>query len=124
MKATFIETRAFTQAVRKALSEREYSKIQSDLMERPHLGTPIPGCGGIAKFRWEDPRRGKGKRGGIRIIYLHIPIVSRFYLLDLYDKDAKEDLNPDEKKVLSQLALKLKSMARAEWERRKDHERG
>lgn len=71
----------------------------------------MPGCGGLRKLRTPDPQRGKGKRGGTRLIYLYIPAARRFYLLDIYGKDEKDDLSADEKKVLQNLAKVLKAEA-------------
>jgi hypothetical protein len=64
----------------------------------------MPGCGGLRKLRIADPKRGKGKRGGARLIYLHIPLIEHFLLIDIYGKDEQEDLSVGEKKILKQLA--------------------
>lgn len=48
-------------------------------------------------------------RGGARIIYLYVPIASRFYMLDVYGKDEKDDLSSMEKRFLRRLANRLKS---------------
>lgn len=71
----------------------------------------MKGCGGLRKIRTADPKRGKGKRGGARVIYLHVPDARRFYMLDIYDKDEKADLSADEKKQLRNLAERLWSEA-------------
>ena len=68
----------------------------------------MPGCGGLRKLRWSDPRRGKGKRSGLRVIYLNLPEHSRFILVDVYDKDDQEDLSSAERQILAGLARKLK----------------
>ena len=57
-------------------------------------------------MRWAA--KGKGKRGGARIIYLYVVIAARIYLLRCYLKNAKTDLTPDEKKKLRQIAAHLK----------------
>ncbi len=57
------------------------------------------------------------KRGGARVIYLHVPMAKRFYLLDIYGKDEKDDLSNDEKKQLRKLAEQLKCEAIAAYER-------
>jgi hypothetical protein len=64
----------------------------------------MPGCGGLRKLRMADPRRGKGKRGGARVIYLHVAEANVIYLMDIYGKDEREDLTADQKKVLKRLA--------------------
>ena len=58
------------------------------------------GAGGLRKLRWSDARGGKGKRGGLRVIYYHFVEDAQVWLLTLYDKDEAEDLSSDEKKVL------------------------
>jgi hypothetical protein len=64
----------------------------------------MPGCGGLRKLRIADPKRQKGKRGGARVIYLHIPEAEQFLMLDIYGKGEKDDLTPVEKKDLRELA--------------------
>lgn len=76
------------------------------LINRPEAGNLIPGSGGVRKMRWAA--KGKGKRGGARIIYLYVVIAARIYLLRCYSKNAKTDLTPDEKKKLRQIAAHLK----------------
>jgi len=60
----------------------------------------MPGTGGFRKLRWPDPRRGKGRRGGLRIIYYHFPDDEMIWLMTIYDKDEAADLSPREKKAL------------------------
>jgi len=117
MKATFVETTEFTRAVADFLPDEAYAKLQQRLMVNPDEGKVMPGCGGLRKVRTADPKRGKGKRGGARVIYLHVPTAKRFYLLDIYGKDEKEDLSAAEKKQLRQLAEQLKKEAIASYER-------
>lgn len=78
------------------------------LISRPNAGDVIPGSGGARKLRWAA--KGKGKRGGARIIYLYVVIASRVYLLRCYAKNVRTDLTPDEKKALRQLAAHLKGL--------------
>jgi len=60
----------------------------------------MPGCGGFRKMRWADVRRGKGRRGGLRIIYYHFRSDSQVWLMTLYDKDEASDLTAKEKRAL------------------------
>jgi hypothetical protein len=78
----------------------------------PEAGDVIEGTGGLRKLRYGDPRRGKGKRGGLRVIYYWWNGESQFWLFTLYDKDELKDLSPQEKKA-------LKSMLKAELEIRR-----
>lgn len=112
MKAVFVESSEFTEWVSEHLPDETYAAVQRELMADPEKGTPMPGCGGLRKVRTPDPRRGKGKRGGARVIYLHVPEVSQFFMLDVYGKGEKDDLSPQEKRILAALADQLKREAR------------
>ena len=63
-------------------------------------------------MRWRDPRRGKGKRGGLRIIYLYVPDVHMVGILDVYDKDETEDLSKGERRVLAETAERVREQFR------------
>jgi hypothetical protein len=117
MKATFIETTGFTKAITELLPDDAYARLQQSLMENPDCGAVINGCGGLRKLRMPDPKRGKGKRGGARVIYLHVPAANRFYMLDVYGKDEMDDLSANEKKELRQLVHQLKQEAIADYRR-------
>jgi hypothetical protein len=60
----------------------------------------MPGTGGFRKMRWADARRGKGRRGGLRIVYYHFPSDQQIWFMTLYDKDEASDLTTLQKKVL------------------------
>jgi hypothetical protein len=74
------------------------------LIDHPDAGDVIPGSGGVRKMRWAA--KGKGKRGGARIIY--VAVAGRIYLIRCYAKNVKTDLSADEKKQLRQIAAHLK----------------
>jgi hypothetical protein len=76
------------------------------LIDHPDAGDVIPGAGGARKLRWAA--KGKGKRGGARIIYVYVVIACRIYLIRCYAKNVKTDLTPDEKRELRQFAAYLK----------------
>ncbi len=65
----FFEAPSFTRYLRDYLSDEEYRSLQHRLTLHPELGNVMPGTGGFRKLRWADPRRGKGRRGGLRVIY-------------------------------------------------------
>lgn len=60
----------------------------------------MPQTGGFRKIRWPDPRRGKGARGGLRIIYYHFAEDAQIWLVTVYGKDEMEDLTPAERRAL------------------------
>jgi hypothetical protein len=82
--------------------------IQGKILENPTLGDIMPGCGGVRKFRIADPTRRKGTRGGLRVLFLDLPHKGLTYLIYVYGKDDSEDLSPDEKKQIRELASILK----------------
>ena len=57
-------------------------------------------------MRWAS--KGKGKRGGARVIYLYVVIAARIYLIRCYSKNVQTDLTADDKKQLRQIAAHLK----------------
>jgi len=83
----FVETSMFTTLVGDYLDEDEYRQLQRRLTEKPLAGQAIPRTGGIRKLRWRDSRRGKGGRGGLRVIYYLLREEEQIWLLTLYDKD-------------------------------------
>jgi len=88
--------------------DEAYREFQNYLAAFPERGDVIQGCGGLRKVRWSDPRRGKGKRGGLRIIYLYVREVRMIGILDVYDKDESADLTADQRKALGDLAHRVR----------------
>ena len=78
------------------------------LIDHPDAGNVIPGAGGARKLRWAA--KGKGKRGGARVVYLYVVIAARIYLLRCYAKSIRTDLTADEKRELRQIAAHLKGV--------------
>jgi len=76
----------------------------------PKRGTVVQGLGGIPKARIGNPRRGKGKRGGIRYWYLFLERRGHIHLLILLDKDEQEDLGQEERSALRRMVAELKRM--------------
>ena len=71
------------------------------LAVRPEQGSVIPGTGGLRKVRWRV--KGKGKRGGLRVIYYWTSEESTIYMLMLYERSEQADLTPAQTKVLKKL---------------------
>jgi hypothetical protein len=74
----------------------------------PDAGDVIPGAGGARKLRWAA--KGRGKRGGVRVIYVYVVIDARIYLLRCYSKNVRADLTADEKRELRKIAAHLKGV--------------
>lgn len=100
MKLVFFETPVFTRLLPDYLNDEAYRALQRVLMENPELGDVMPGSGGFRKVRWDDARRGKGKRGGLRVIYYYLKADHQIWLFTLYGKNEATDLTSDEKKML------------------------
>lgn len=96
----FIEAGAFSRYLREYLDEDGYRDLQSRLAAAPESGDLIPGTGGFRKVRWADKRRGKGRRGGLRVIYYYFEEEQQIWLMTLYGKDEAADLTAMEKKTL------------------------
>ena len=96
----FVEAPAFSRCREDYLDDDGFRELQKALAGDPEKGDLIPGAGGIRKLRWGDSRRGKGKRGGLRIIYYCFLSDEEIWLLTLYGKDEASDLSKDEKTQL------------------------
>ena len=115
----FIEAPAFTRHLAEYLNDEQYRAFQAVLMLNPEAGDVIQGSGGFRKVRWIDTRRGKGKRGGLRMIYYHFPESDQIWLMTVYGKDEASDLTPLEKRALK-AAIETEKRARmTERSRRK-----
>lgn len=108
----FVEAPPFTRHLSKYLSEDGYRELQSRLCMNPEAGDLMPGTGGFRKMRWADARRGKGRRGGLRIIYYHFPSDRQIWLMTIYGKDEASDLTGRQKKALK-VAIERELTARA-----------
>ena len=64
---TFIETKLFTKLVQNYFTDDEYAALQDSMIAYPEAGDLIQGSGGVRKLRWGVA--GRGKRGGVRVIY-------------------------------------------------------
>lgn len=91
----------FTRVITTVMPDDQYQQLQIALMLRPTQGDIIRGSGGLRKARWAVP--GKGKRGGLRIIYFWAAAERVFYMLYAYAKNEQEDLTPAQARALSRL---------------------
>lgn len=103
MKATFIELPLFERYRQDYLSDESFRGLQKMLMDNPESGDVIEGTGGLRKVRYADEERGKGKRGGLRVIYYWWLSGKQFWLFTLYNKDEMDDLTATQRKILKEL---------------------
>ena len=102
----FIETRQFSDVLYDYLDEDSYQELQISLIERLDQGDIIPGGGGIRKLRFAA--QGKGKRGGVRVIYYWVTKAGQIYMIALYPKGRKDNLTDAEVAELRSLAKEIR----------------
>ncbi len=111
VKRTFVYALAFEDFFKGKETLQE--EIEKEILKNQEVGDVIQGTGGVRKFRLPDPRRGKGKRGGLRIFYLDLSNVQRTHVLWLLEKGEKEDLSPTEKNALYEVVQRIKAEAKS-----------
>ena len=87
----FIETPSFTRILEQYLDDDEYSRLQTHLNNRPESGVIVPGSGGVRKLRWRG--EGRGKRGGLRVIYYLRLARGEIWMLTIYGKNVRENIS-------------------------------
>jgi mRNA-degrading endonuclease RelE of RelBE toxin-antitoxin system len=101
----FIETSLFTRLVYNYLDEDEYLSLQVYLLYHPESGKVVPGSGGVRKIRWAA--KGKGKRGGVRVIYFWKASDDEIWLLTVYGKSERGAIPSH---ILKQIAEEIKNV--------------
>ena len=86
----FIEAPFFTRALEHYLDDEEYARLQEHLNAQPEAGDVVPGSGGVRKLRWAVA--GRGKRGGLRVIYYLRSARGEIWMLTLYGKNVRENI--------------------------------
>lgn len=99
----FVEMPVFQRHREEYLSDESYRQFQALLIANPESGVLIRHTGGLRKLRFEDARRGKGRRSGLRIIYYFWTGGSEIWLFTVYDKDEMADLSDPERKELRRM---------------------
>jgi mRNA-degrading endonuclease RelE of RelBE toxin-antitoxin system len=95
------ETSVFTKRVQRLLDKDSYRILQLKLVAEPDAGALVPGSGGLRKIRWEGA--GRGKRGGVRVIYYWAVASDVILMLMIYGKNERDDLTKDQLKTLGQI---------------------
>ena len=103
MKAVFVELPPFEHFRADYLDDDGVLRLQRLLMLGPEAGALIAGTGGLRKLRFADELRGKGKRGGLRVIYYWWDAGLQFWLFTIYDKDEISDLTKAQREMLKQM---------------------
>ena len=87
---TFIETKLFTSLVQQYLADDEYAALQQALVTKPDAGDLVRGSGGVRKLRWGVA--GRGKRGGVRVIYYLRSHQDEIWMLTVYAKNEEASI--------------------------------
>ena len=95
------ETSIFSKQVQKLLDEESYRLLQLRLVQDPAAGALIKGTGGLRKIRWVGS--GRGKRGGVRVIYYWARGQDIIMMLLAFEKSAQADLTTDQRSMLKRL---------------------
>ena len=117
MTREFIETRVFEKRWKELnLTDEDLRQLQNYIMKNPEAGDIIKESGGAVKLRWALP--GKGKRGGIRVIYIDFIRLEQLYFLTCYPKSEKTDLSPGEKAIIKQVIRRITENERRVYDER------
>ncbi len=97
------ETSVFTKRINALLGDEKYRILQNTLVEMPNSGKIIQGSGGIRKIRWGGS--GRGKKGGVRIIYYWATKHNQIFMLYAFAKNVRDDLTKDQLSMLRKAVL-------------------
>lgn len=98
---TVAETPEYIRRADKLLSDDERRDVLHYLAAHPRAGDLMEGTGGVRKLRWA--RGGRGKSGGVRVIYYFYSDAMPLYLLTLFAKNERANLSKAERNVLAEL---------------------
>ena len=104
---TVVETPIFLRRVEKLLTKDEHDELIAYLATHPLAGDEIVGTGGVRKVRFGA--KGKGKSGGVRVIYYFYDRDMPIYALLIYGKNERADLTPEQRKSVASFAAAIKS---------------
>jgi hypothetical protein len=107
---TVAEMPEYIRRATKLLSQSERNDVIDYVAATPKAGDLIQGTGGVRKLRWA--RSGRGKSGGVRVIYYFHSESLPLYLLTVFGKGEKADLSQAERNELAKLAQVLKGLAK------------
>jgi hypothetical protein len=110
MMQTVVETRHFVARAGKLLPENERNELIDFLATHPLRGDVLAGTGGIRKVRFA--RSGRGKSGGVRVIYYYYDAESPIYLLEIFGKNEKGNLTTAERSGLAKVVAEIREQLR------------
>ena len=101
----FVETPPFTRRREDYFDDDQYGLLQAVLMACPDAGDVMRGSGGLRKVRWAV--EGKGKRGGLRVIYYWMKARIHIYFLTVYRKSEVTNLSSADIKALREIVKQI-----------------
>lgn len=113
VKRRFVESRGFTADAERLrrdgeLVDEDVSALEQAILADPEAGDLVPGTGGLRKLRVTQRRVRRGKRGGVRVLYLDLARRQVTHLVAIFGKREKADLSPAERKQVARLVASLK----------------
>ncbi len=105
-RVTVVETRAFSGRAKGRMSAAEVDRAIEVIARDPLCGHLIQGTGGIRKVRFAV--EGKGKSGGVRIVYYYYNESMPVFLLTVFAKNEKADLTRAERNAFGKAARALR----------------
>ena len=96
------------------LGDDELRALEDEIARNPTRAPVVPGGGGARKLRWPDPRSGKGKSGGYRVLYAFLPVHETILLIAVWPKSEREDLECDDYNAIGKMIARVQT----EWDRR------
>jgi hypothetical protein len=108
--AEVVSLSAYESQVSALLTEDERMAMEFFIACAPESHPVIPGSGGFRKARWA--LRGRGKSGGVRVIYFFLAEPGRIYIAAIYAKSRQPTLSAPDQKVLAKLAAQIKQAAK------------
>ena len=106
MKAAVFATSRYEREAKRLLSGVEIETMEASIAADPEAHPVVPGTGGVRKARWS--RQGRGKRGGVRVIYYYWVSDNEVYMLYLYAKNEQADMDAAGRKEARKFVEALK----------------
>ncbi len=95
------------------LDDRDLKNLQLEILTNPEAGKVVKGTGGLRKIRFAT--EGKGKSGGLRILYVDFVAFEKIYLITAYQKGKKDNLSASERGKIKELIEALEQILKRRW---------
>ena len=106
MRAAVFATSRYEREAKRLLTGVEIETMEASIAADPEAHPVVPGTGGVRKARWS--RQGRGKRGGVRVIYYYWASDNEVYMLYVYAKNEQADMDAAGRKEARRFVEALK----------------